>query len=115
MAYSKETTLKGDTVTYTLSPAAKKFALKDVGFNETKRGNFVLERGLDPDSPYNPKVTLKITVDADLTGFWMKALTSNGLHEVNIFELPESKGMVEQFRYNMNAMIERDILMPVAE
>ena len=115
MAYSKTATLLGDTVTYTLSDGAKKFALKDVGFNETKRGNFVLERGLDPDSPYNPKVTLKVTVDADLTGFWMKALTSNGLHEVDIFKLPEAKGMVEQFRYNMNAMIEREILDPVAD
>lgn len=113
MAYSKTATLLGDTVAYTLSPEAKKFALKDVGFNETKRGNFVLERGLDPESPYNPKVTLKVTVDETLDGFWMKALSSNGLHEVNIFTLPEAKGMVEQFRYNMSAMIEREILLPV--
>lgn len=114
-SFNQSITLQGDEVSYTLNPNGKKYALKDFGFNETKRGNFVLERGLDPESPYNPKVILKVTVNEDLSGFWMKAMTSNGLHEVNIFKMPEAAGLVEQFRYNMDAMIEKDIFLAVED
>lgn len=113
MTYKKKATLNGDIITYAISPIVKKFALKDIGFNDTQRGNFVLERPLDTESPYNPKVTLKIIIDSNLTGLWMKTLTSNGLHEVDIFKLPKNQGMIELFRYNMNVMIKRDILITV--
>lgn len=40
MEFTKSVRLPGDADTYTLSPEVKKYTLTDLGFEETRRGNF---------------------------------------------------------------------------
>lgn len=112
MAYDKTAKLLGDDQSYTISDGIKKFALKDVGFLESKNGVFTLKRSLDPSSPYNATVELKVTVNADLSGFKLAALAGNGLREVNIFKMERTSEFLEQFHYIMENLAERDIIVP---
>lgn len=113
MAFDKTTKLLGDQQAYTISQQIKKFSLKDVGFQETKNGNFILKRSLDPSSPYNAAVELKVTVNADLSGFKFAALAANGMREVNIFKMEKSAAYLEQFHYIMATLSDREIIEPV--
>lgn len=111
MAYEQITKLQGDDQNYTISPQIKKFALKDVGFQESKNGNFVLQRSLDPSSPYNAAVELKVMVNAAMSGFKLSAVAGNGLREVNIFKMEKKDSYLEQFHYIMANLDERDIIV----
>ena len=113
MAFEATVTLTGDTTSYQINPNIKKFALKDVGFQETKVGNFVLKRSLDPNSPYNATVELKVMVNKDLTGFKLATLTGNEMRDVNIFKMAKKDDFLEQFHYIMGTLAEREIINPV--
>ncbi|WP_268913797.1 DUF1831 domain-containing protein [Lentilactobacillus sp. SPB1-3] len=109
MAFVNEVTVQGDSTTYEIASTIKKFTLKDMGFVETKNGNYSLERSLDPTSPYNASYKLKIMIDKDLTGFKMSTTTGNGLAKVNIFKSDDTKDSVEQFRFVMKNLIDRGV------
>ncbi|GAX01849.1 DUF1831 domain-containing protein [Secundilactobacillus silagei] len=113
MAFDKTSKLQGDEQSYTISDGIKKFSLRDVGFNESKNGNFTLKRSLDPSSPYNATVELKVMVNSDLSGFKMAAVAGNGMREVNIFKMERKDAFLEQFHYIMDNLEEREIIVPV--
>ncbi|MHC9532841.1 DUF1831 domain-containing protein [Dellaglioa sp. BT-FLS60] len=110
MAFEKSVQLLGDTATYELSLNVKKYTLRDLGFAETKAGNFQLERSLDPNSPFNQGIKVKIIVDKSLSGFKMSTTTANGLKAVNIFKDEDKKSETEQFNYVIGQLIDRDVL-----
>jgi hypothetical protein len=113
MAYSTTVQIPGDTKTYQLSPAAKKYTLMDLGFVKGKSGAFTYERALDPTSPYNAAFKFKMGVNADLTGFKMATVTGNGMQRVDIFKKDAHAGAVEQLHYIIKEFIDRDLLVEV--
>ncbi|MTV82901.1 DUF1831 domain-containing protein [Secundilactobacillus folii] len=112
MAFDRTSKLLGDDQSYTISEGIKKFSLRDVGFIESKNGNFTLKRSLDPTSPYNATVELKVMVNADLSGFKLSAVAGKGMREVNIFKMDRKDAFLEQFHYIMENLAERDIIVP---
>ena len=109
MAFANAVKVTGDSVTYEIASTIKKFTLKDVGFVETKNGNYSLERSLDPTSPYNASYKLKVMIDKDLSGFKMSVTTGNGLVKVNIFKTDDTKPVVEQFKFVMQNLVDRGV------
>ncbi|MFD1124903.1 DUF1831 domain-containing protein [Lentilactobacillus raoultii] len=110
MAFSTAVKLTGDSHTYELSPAIKKYTLKDLGFTITKAGNYSLDRSLDPNSPYGTGYKFKMMVAKGLDGFRMSVTTGNGLQKVNIFKNPETQSSVEQLNFLINNLINREVL-----
>ena len=113
MAYVKAAKVNGHTQVYTLGDSVKKYTLKDLGFIETKAGNFSLERSLNPNTPFAEGFKLKLTVNKSLDGFKMAITTPNGLQKINIFKGPETKDSVEQFRFLMDNLITREVFKPI--
>ncbi len=110
MAFSKTAKITGDSHTYVLSDQVKKYTLKDLGFVETKVGNYALERSLDPNSPYNAGYKFKMMISKGLDGYRMSVTTGNGLQKANIFKSAATKESVEQYNFLMNSLLDRDVL-----
>ncbi|KRM60095.1 DUF1831 domain-containing protein [Secundilactobacillus malefermentans] len=110
MAFTTEVTDLGDNKVYRLSDNIKKYTLKDVGFVESKAGNFVLERSLDPESPYQKSVKLKMMVSKDLGSFKLATVTANGLQNINIFKNETHEKLVEQFNHLIEVLEEREVV-----
>ena len=110
MALATSGAALGDSKTYTISPQIKRYTLMDLGFTQTKNGNFQLERSLDPNSPFTAANKLRVTVSKDLTTFQMGVTTANGLKAVNIFKDAKSADNVEQYQYIIDNLIERNVL-----
>ena len=104
-------TVLGDSTTYRLNPAVKKYTLRDVGFVPTNNGNFQLERPLDPKSPFNAAIKLKITIEKELKTFKMSITSPDGLRAVDIFKNEQNAANVEQFNFTIQHLIDRDILV----
>ncbi|ANZ61771.1 DUF1831 domain-containing protein [Secundilactobacillus paracollinoides] len=115
MAFNKTVTLQGDSTAYTISSNVKKYTLKDLGFQETKVGNFSLKRSLDPKSPFNSSIELKVMINSTLDGFKMAAVASKGTREVNLFKMDRADEFAEQFHYLMESFVERDVFETVAD
>ncbi|RRK11583.1 cysteine desulfurase [Lactiplantibacillus garii] len=111
MAYTATVKLDGDTKTYELSKAVKKYTLMDLGFVKGRSGAFSFERSLDPNSPYQAAFKLKVAVNADLTGFKMSTVTGNGMQRANIFKNDAHPETVEQLRFTLQNFIDRDVLV----
>ncbi|WP_129044835.1 hypothetical protein [Companilactobacillus metriopterae] len=101
----------GDKDVYEISPEIKKYALLDVGFRETKQKNFRLERPISGDSPYNAKYTLKVNIDKDFTTLKMNITDKSGLHNLDIFKVEGSEPEIQDFHYQTEFMIEKNILI----
>ncbi|KRM72525.1 DUF1831 domain-containing protein [Lacticaseibacillus brantae] len=100
----------GDKNTYGISPEIKRYTLMDLGFTQTKNGNFQLERSLDPNSPFTAANKLKVTFSKDLSAFQMSVTTANGLKAINIFTDSKLAENVEQYQYLVDNLIERNVL-----
>lgn len=111
MEFAKSVRLQGDKDTYTISPEIKKYTLIDLGFEETRRGNFEYKGSLDTDNPFKPVARLRILVNADLTGFKMETVTGNGARKINIFTHQRSAEFVEQLHYILKEMLERNVFI----
>lgn len=111
MAFAKENRLLGDNITYKINPSVKKFTLRDLGFNDTNAGNFLYERSLDVNNPYGNGIRIKITFKNDLSGFKMSIVTGNGMQKVNIFKDEKHKSDVDQVRFILNNLIEREVII----
>lgn len=109
MEFAKTVRVPGDQDQYSISPEIKKYALMDLGFEETKRGNFEYRGSLDTDNPFKPVARLRILINADLDGFKMETLTGNGLRKLNIFNHQRSAEFVQQYHYILDEMVERKI------
>lgn len=113
MAFTATVQLAGDTKTYALSDNVKKYTLMDLGFVKGKSGAFSFERSLDPTSPYQAAFKLKVTVNADLTGYKMTTVTGNGMQRADIFKNDAHPEAVEQLRFILASFIEREVLTEV--
>lgn len=111
MEFTKQVQIPGDSDTYVISDDIKKYALLDLGFEQTKRGNFEYKGSLDTDNPFNPVARLRILINADLDGFKMETLSGNGMRKVNIFKHQRAAEFVEQYRYILDEMIDRHVLV----
>lgn len=89
----------------------KKYALLDLGFEETKRGNFEYRGSLDTDNPFKPVARLRILINSSLDGFKMETLSGNGLRKVNIFTHPRADELVQQYHYILDEMVSRQVFI----
>ncbi|WP_179395284.1 DUF1831 domain-containing protein [Lacticaseibacillus absianus] len=112
MALAATGSALGDPRTYQISAQLKRYTLIDLGFVQTKNGNFQLERSLDPNSPFTAANKLKVTVKKDLSAFQMGVTTANGLKAVNIFQDAKTADNVEQYQYIIDNLIERNVIDP---
>ncbi|MDR0846881.1 MAG: DUF1831 domain-containing protein [Lactobacillales bacterium] len=108
MAFAKEVKLENSEFTYTLGADVKRFLLKDVGFEETKAGNFKLVRAIKPLPTSKEDFKLEIMVEGDLSGFRMKVTTPNGLKTVDIFD-GNHEMVADKFYFMMDGFIERGV------
>ncbi|MFT8424050.1 MAG: DUF1831 domain-containing protein [Liquorilactobacillus sp.] len=111
MAYTKEAKILGDNRVFALSTEIKKYTLRDVGFLESKGGKFILERPLDPTSPYNASIKLKVTISSDLQTFKIGVTSANGLKEINISKGSDVEKHVEQLNFVIDNLKERAVLI----
>ena len=113
MALGKVSTVTGDDRKFALSPLLKRYTLMDLGFMQTRNGNFQLERPLDPTNPYHSNVNFKMIVAKDLQSFQMAVVAVGGLRTVNIFKNTQDHPFVEQYQFIINNLIERQVLIGV--
>lgn len=111
MEFTKSVRLPDDQVTYTISPEIKKYTLIDLGFEQTRRGNFEYKGSLDTDNPFKPVARLRILINADLDGFKMETVTGNGARKINIFNHQRSAEFVEQLHFILKEMLTRNVFI----
>lgn len=102
--------INGDTRKYTIDPGIKRYALIDVGFTQTKRGNFVYNRPLYNDSPYDATCKLKITINEEMNHITMVITDRNGLQKVNIFKNKQLAEMVKLLDYTLKDLEDHQII-----
>ena len=106
MEFTKTVQISGDKDKYTISPEIKKYALLDLGFEQTNRGNFEYLGSLDTDNPFKPVARLRILINSDLDGFKMETLSGNGLRKINIFNHQRATEFIQQYHYiSLNFMM----------
>lgn len=115
MPYATQASPKGSSVQYGIDPDIKKYALRDMGFIETKQGNFQWIRPLDPTPQIETGYKFKLTISKDLKGLKMSIVTRDGLSSVDIFHSKrEDADMIqEKFQFYMNHLLHRHILTVV--
>ncbi|TLQ04990.1 cysteine desulfurase [Pediococcus stilesii] len=111
MAFGKEVSVKGDPAVYQLSPEIKKYTLLDLGFTTKTNGTFIFERSLDPTSPFNQGIKLKIMIKGDFSGFKISTVTANGMQNVSIFSREQDAPLVEQYNFLIAELIKRSVIM----
>lgn len=115
MPYTATAKPEGSPIAYRLGDSVKKYTLRDLGFTETKRGNFQLIRPLDPTPQIKSGTKLKLTINESLDGLKMAIVTTDGMRTVNIFNRDDEEGKMiqEKFQFLMNALAQRDAVVPV--
>ncbi|WP_137597181.1 DUF1831 domain-containing protein [Paucilactobacillus kaifaensis] len=111
MAFEKQVKVVGDNDTYAIGPAIKKYTLRDLGFEVSKRGTFTFERSLDPSSPYKAAAQLKIVINEDLTGIKMSTVNASGTIAMNIFTNARADEFVTQYHYILDEMVKRGVFI----
>ncbi|CCI85411.1 hypothetical protein FC52_GL000378 [Lactobacillus pasteurii DSM 23907 = CRBIP 24.76] len=107
--------INGDNRQFTLSPDIKLYALIDVGFVKTVKGNYNYEHPLYNDSPYNAPTKLKMTINKDLSHLTMVITDKNGLQKVNIFKNKDLAQTVELLNFILKDLVEKKILVEVKD
>lgn len=110
MAFEKKAALLGSNEQFQVSPNAKKYTLRDNGFEETKKGNFQLSRTMDTNMINNQGVKLKIVVSNELTQLKISVTTGNGLRTVNIYNGDAYKEIREKVAFILENLVERGVL-----
>lgn len=111
MQFTKAVKVPGDSVTYELSPDVKRYTLLDLGFEETRRGNFEYVGSVDTDNPFKPVAKLRILIASDFSGFKMETVTGNGASKINIFKHARAAEFVEQYHYILKEMLDRHVFV----
>lgn len=107
--------INGDKRKFTLSPDLKLYALIDVGFVKTHKGNFTYEHPLYNESPYDAPTKLKMTINKEMTHLTMVVTDKNGLQKVNIFKNKQLAQTVDLLDYILKDLEERKIIIPVRD
>lgn len=110
MAFEKSVKVAGDTVTYEFNPGLKKYALGDTGFVQNNAGAYIMQRALEPSKGLAQSIKLKVSIDKNLTGVKIKTVNPSGNDTVNIFKNSNPE-LVELFRFYLNELVEREILL----
>lgn len=110
MAFDKVASFKGSAKKYRLSPAVKRYTLRDQGFTETKAGNFQLLRSLDTTLQHRQGVMVKITVSKELDGLKFSTTTANGLRALDIYGNPAMKDAIDNLEYLLDGLVEANVL-----
>lgn len=113
MAFEKKATLQGSTESFKVNPNAKKYTLRDNGFEETTKGNFQFTRTMDADPTNKKSVKLKIVVTDDLTQLKISTTTGNGLRTVNIYNGAAYAAIREKVDFTFHDLIECGVLEKV--
>lgn len=113
MAFEKRAALLGSNEQFQVNPSAKKYTLRDNGFEETKKGNFQLTRTMDINMINNQGVKLKIIVSNELTQLKISVTTNNGLRTVNIYNGDAYQEIREQVAFTLENLVERGVLEKV--
>ncbi|MDR0297793.1 MAG: DUF1831 domain-containing protein [Streptococcaceae bacterium] len=109
MAFKTSVALDGCRYTYAISPAIKKFTLRDVTFAPLANGNFEFKRLLEVAPNSGDGFLMKITVNPELTGFKLSILDRFGTRNVNIFNGKADPIIVEKFYFQMQLFVDRDV------
>ncbi|MER0122667.1 DUF1831 domain-containing protein [Streptococcus sp. ZJ93] len=109
MAFTTSVTLKNCDYTYSISPAIKKFTLRDNTFEQTQVGNYQLTRMLEEIPNSNQGFLLKIIINKDLNGFKINITDKSGLHLIDIFKAGGNAVIQEKFYFLMDSLVDRDI------
>ena len=117
MPYTETARPLGDEKLYKVSDEVKRYTLRDVGFIETKQGNFQFVRSLNPTPQMETGLTLKLTIDQSMTQLKMSIVGQNGMRAVNIFTDHSEKGKMiqEKYRFYMNGLLQRHCIEEVTE
>ncbi|HAT55492.1 MAG TPA: cysteine desulfurase [Lactobacillus sp.] len=110
MAFEQTVQVPGDDRVFTLSQQLKKYTLRDLGFKETNAGGFSLERPLDPAAGLAGSIKLRVQVNKNLDGFKMSTVNPSGTGNVNIFTNGNHEVLVEQYGYQIDNLIERQVI-----
>lgn len=113
MAFEKEATLLGSKETFKVNPNAKKYTLRDNGFEETKKGNFQLMRTMDTNLLNKQGVKLKIVISDEVSQLKISITTGNGLRPVNIYNGEAYKEIREKVTFTLTDLVERGVLEKV--
>lgn len=111
MAFEQTVALKDCTYRYHISPAIKKYTLRDTTFEQTKTGHYQLVRLLEEVPNSQQGYFLKITIHSDLKSFKLTLTDKTGLHLVNIFKATSNSVIQEKFYFLMDSLVERDIFI----
>ncbi|MBA1434340.1 cysteine desulfurase [Bombilactobacillus bombi] len=105
--------VQGDKQKYRINPQIKVYSLTDVGFQQSRNGNFRLEQPISGNSPYEESYKLKIKIMKDLKNLSMDTTDDSGMHVINIFKLKDNQEVIKQYNYAIQNLIERQILAAV--
>lgn len=109
MAFKNEAMLRGFNRTFSVSPEARPYTLRDNGFVNTKSGNFEYKRSLDTDQPNG--VVLKAMVDKNLTGLKLSTVTESGFKSVDVTKLNNNAMLVEKINFILDGFVDRNVLI----
>jgi len=108
MAFKETAELKGFNRTFSVSPEARPYTLRDNGFTDTKSRNFIYKRALD--STHKQGLILKVTVDKDLKGLKISTVNEKGLTAVDITKLDNNSMVVEKVNFIFDGFVDRNVL-----
>jgi hypothetical protein len=111
MAFQTTVQIPGDDTVYSISKNLKRYPLIDLGFEQTRQGNFKYTGSLDRTNPFKPAAKLQLIINGDLTGFKMATVSTDGLRKINIFTGPRSEEFVTQYYFILDEMVAREILV----
>lgn len=111
MAFQSLIHLKDCRYTYSISPNIKKYTLRDTTFEETKVGNYQLERFLEEVPNSGEGYLLKIIINPSLDGFKLNITDKSGLRLVNLFKEGSNTVIQEKFYFLMDSLVDRDIFV----
>ncbi|EHN59442.1 DUF1831 domain-containing protein [Oenococcus kitaharae] len=112
MAFSETVSVKGDQ-TYRISPSIKAFTLRDLGFFPNNAGALTKTTLLEPEKGTAGSRKLKLVFAKDVSGFKVSILTANEALNVDIFSNDQDQPLVEQYRYQIQQLIDRNVLETV--
>lgn len=113
MAFAKTAGLQGSDHSYQVHPDAKRYTLRDNGFEETSSGNFQYIRPLDVDPSNKQGIKLKVVISKDLSELKISTTTSNGLRTVNIYKGDVFAVTREKAQFILDNFAERGVLEQV--
>lgn len=111
MEFSKTFQVDGDGIRYSINSELKRYTLLDLGFVMNKNsGSYTMEKSLDPTTPYNKSIKIKIVINNNLDMIKVHNINSSGLKKVNIFQMQDSEPVIEQYKFIIQNLVDRKVI-----